>query len=69
MAQITCWEVLECGKEDTCPAHPNHGCDCWNVTGTLCCGDQRAAYSDKVGHCREQCKYYNGVILGSIKLA
>ena len=69
MAGVKCWEVLDCKKENACPAHPKHGWDCWNVTGTLCCGDKRAAYDEKVGYCREACKFYNGVMLGNLKIA
>ena len=65
---MTCWEVLQCGKEKACPAYPEYGSCCWSVTGTLCCGDNRAAYEEKIGYCRQGCKFYNGVMLGSIKL-
>lgn len=69
MKVVNCWDILECGKEHQCPAYPNHGYDCWNITGTLCCADSRAAYKDKVGHCREACAFYQKVILGTIKIA
>jgi hypothetical protein len=68
MSKTNCWEYLKCGLEDKCPAYPKHGCDCWNVTGTVCCGDARSGYDDKIGHCRVACNYYNGVMMGAVKL-
>jgi hypothetical protein len=69
MKVVNCWDINKCGKENECPAYPNHGYDCWNITGTLCCADSRATYADKVGHCREACIFYHKVILGTVKVA
>ncbi len=57
-----CWEVMECkeGVCMTCPAYPDHGRECWKVTGTLC-GQGRlkkADFGEKILYCRNQCKFY-----------
>jgi len=65
---MTCWEVLHCGKENECPAYPKSGACCWSVTGTLCCGNKRGTYDDKVRYCRAACKFYKGVMVGSISV-
>ena len=33
-----CWEVMDCPEEvrETCPAYPDHGKECWKLTGTKC---------------------------------
>ena len=38
-----CWELLKCGKESNCPAYPDHGRECYAVTGTMCNGKQQGA--------------------------
>jgi hypothetical protein len=68
MAATACWEFQKCGRETECPAYPNRGFDCWNVEGTLCRGERQGAYDQKVKSCREVCKYYAGVIAGTIKV-
>jgi hypothetical protein len=68
MAGTPCWKHRKCGKEKDCPAYPNHGFDCWNVAGTLCRNEVQGVYDQKIGSCRTQCPYYEGVISGSIKV-
>ena len=61
-----CWEVMECGMEVcmTCPAYPDHGRECWKVTGTLCDHGRlrKTDLSEKIIHCRSNCEYYRKYI-------
>jgi len=68
MAGTTCWEYRKCGKEKEFPAHPNHGFNCWNLTGTVCRGEIQGTYDEKIGKCRALCPYYEGIMSGSIKI-
>lgn len=68
MATQTCWTVMRCGKEDSCPAFPGKGFACWNVEGTLCRGQRQGGYLDKIGDCRTKCEFYQGVMVGSIRV-
>lgn len=69
-----CWEQKNCGRIPggakaaelgVCPAHPDHGRDCWAVAGTLCGGQVQGAFAEKIGNCR-QCDFYKGVMMGEI---
>jgi len=68
MAATTCWDFTKCNKAKECSAYPDHGFDCWNVTGTMCRGEEQGSYEEKIGKCREVCKYYQGVMDGSIRI-
>ncbi len=61
-----CWEYEKCGKTNQCPAYPDHGFDCWAVSGTLCRGEHQGSYQEKVSDCRGKCDYYKGVMSGSV---
>jgi len=68
MAGTTCWQYRKCGKEHQCPAYPERGFTCWTVEGTLCRGERQGNYDQKIGSCRTQCEFYQGVMAGSIKI-
>ena len=68
MAGTSCWEYLNCGSEQNCPAYPKNGSNCWNVEGTLCRGKRQGDYESKIGACRVNCPFYNGVMDGTIKI-
>lgn len=53
-----CWEYMNCGKEEECPAYPNHGHSCFSVTATVCRGSVQGTYDEKAGACRNGCKFY-----------
>jgi hypothetical protein len=57
-----CWEFLNCQEEvcRTCPAYPDHGHECWKVTGTKCESGKyvKANSEEKILHCRNECNYY-----------
>jgi methyl-accepting chemotaxis protein len=63
-----CWEYLKCGKEQNCPAYPKNGANCWTVEGTLCRNQRQGDYDSKIGACRTECTFYNGVMLGTIRV-
>jgi len=68
MAGTPCWEFQKCGRERECPAYPDNGFSCWNVEGTICRGRRQGPYEAKVGECRKSCKYYEGVMAGTVKV-
>ena len=69
MERVSCWTIIKCGKEDACPAYPDKGAKCWTVEGTLCRElRSQGGYSDKIGECRKKCKFYDGVMMGRIKV-
>jgi hypothetical protein len=68
MPGTPCWDFMKCGMETHCPAYPDHGFDCWNVEGTLCRGQKQGSYDAKVGSCRSLCGYYQGIMMGTIKV-
>ncbi len=51
MGEMDCWDHHRCGIRGNCPAHPDHGGDCWNVDGTLCSGKPKPPRSDDCGLC------------------
>jgi hypothetical protein len=57
-----CWEIMKCAKDvcRECPAHPDHGRECWKLTGTKCDRGslEKASLSEKIIYCRSHCKYY-----------
>jgi hypothetical protein len=68
MAGVRCWEFRKCGKEKECPAYPNNGFNCWTVKSTVCRGQVQGEYHEKIGGCRHLCDYYQGVMMGTVKL-
>jgi hypothetical protein len=68
VAALRCWEYLNCGTEKNCPAYPEDGFGCWNVEGTLCRGKRQGDYEAKIGACRLDCTFYNGVMEGKLKV-
>lgn len=62
-----CWEFKKCGREaggpkaaelGVCPAYPDHGRRCAEVTGTLCGGKVQGTFAHKLGNCLK-CDFYN----------
>jgi methyl-accepting chemotaxis protein len=68
MLGTPCWDHLNCTAKGDCPAYPDKGYECWSVEGTLCRGEKQPDYHRKVGACRTQCSYYNGVMSGAIRV-
>ncbi len=68
MKPTPCWEYMKCGKEEECPAYPDHGFECWTVEGTVCRGRRQGDYDTKIGSCRIACRYYEGVMNGTIRI-
>ncbi len=62
MGLKNCWEVVQCGREENCPAYPAHGKTCFVVTNTLCRGEEQGSYEDKIEKCRMVCSYYHEII-------
>jgi hypothetical protein len=58
MGLMDCWEFTNCGREENCPAYPNHGRACFAVTGTLCRGEKQPSYDEKIAKCRELCGFF-----------
>jgi len=56
-----CWNIMDCPVErmETCPAYPNYGKKCHQVTGTNCGGEKQGNMASKIDRCR-QCKAYKG---------
>lgn len=64
MTRVNCWEFLNCEKTKECPAYPDHGRDCFAVSGTLCYGFKQGDYEEKIEHCRTNCDFYSGKMGG-----
>ncbi len=66
MDEPKCWEVMNCPEEvrATCPAYPEHGAECWKVTGTRCGQGEHDMkdVSEKILHCRSECRFYKEYI-------
>jgi hypothetical protein len=58
----TCWEFMDCPDNvcNICPAYPDHGRECWKLTGTRCQGGRfvKASFEEKILHCRNECDFY-----------
>jgi hypothetical protein len=63
---MNCWEFKKCGCEKggknsirlgICPAYPNNGLQCAQVTGTLCGGKTQGTIASKLIDCM-QCEFY-----------
>lgn len=54
-----CWELKNCpaDRRQACPAFPDHGNNCWMVTGTQCGGKTQGSYHDKMENCRRCAAY------------
>lgn len=50
-----CWSLKNCPQDRmlNCPAYPDHGNNCWMVTGTQCGGLTQGSYHDKMDNCRK----------------
>ena len=66
MAGQSCWQILKCGRQEGCPAYPDHGRDCFAVTATMCRGEMQGSYEQKIQKCRETCEVYKGMMNGSL---
>jgi hypothetical protein len=57
-----CWEFLGCDMDvcGDCTAYPDHGRECWKLTGTKCKGGKfmKTTIEDKLLHCRNECDFY-----------
>jgi hypothetical protein len=62
MKRENCWEHRKCGREETCPAFPNHGRGCFAVTGTWCRGEKQGSYDAKIAKCRAECDFYKDLM-------
>ncbi len=58
MSTTNCWEALNCGKQNECPAYPHHGRTCFAVANTLCRGERQGDFAEKIGECRSVCDFY-----------
>ncbi len=66
MGSARCWEILNCARQEDCPAYPNHGRECFAVTGTICRGKQQGSYEEKIAQCRTTCDFYKDVMAAVI---
>ena len=60
----TCWEVMNCGKED-CPCYTSKNTRCWLIAGTYCGGKVKGAFVEKFGSCFD-CPVYRHAIADPI---
>jgi len=69
MAKINCWDLLNCGKKNDCPAAKSgngdgmHGGEhrgrfCWTITGTLCDNDVQGDFAHKINNCINRCDVF-----------
>ena len=47
MPGTACWDHMNCGKENQCPAYPERGFDCWAVPVLCAEGKSKAATAIK----------------------
>ncbi len=62
MSIKTCLEALQCKREENCLAYPDHGRNCFAVTGTTCRGKVQGSYDEKVNACRSVCPFYKDLM-------
>ena len=62
----SCWELLNWSLQKECPAYPDHGRQCFAVTGTLCRVERQGAYEAKINRCRE-CAVYEKFFDGGVR--
>ncbi len=41
MAGLNCWEFPNCVSHESCPVEPEHGRECFAVTGYVCPGEKQ----------------------------
>ena len=56
-----CWEALNCGRENQCPAYPDQGRICFSVKGTHCRGEVQGSYMEKIKSCENSCSFYGEI--------
>ena len=59
-----CWAIKRCPSEQRkkCPAWEFHAGDlCWFICGTLCEGEARKSWREKIGTCRS-CEVFQSII-------
>jgi methyl-accepting chemotaxis protein len=56
-----CWEMMNCGRHEECPAHPDSGRTCFHTSNTLCRGEIQGTYEEKITACR-QCQVYKDIM-------
>ena len=72
MAKINCWDLLNCGKKNDCPAAKsgngdgmhdgeNRGRFCWTVKGTLCKNEVQGDFAHKISKCMNRCEFFKKV--------
>lgn len=66
MDRKKCWDSLQCGQQNSCPAYPDNGRNCFAVTATLCRGEEQGSYEDKIAKCRDTCGFYQGMMEGTL---
>ncbi|MBT3346444.1 MAG: hypothetical protein HN712_22060 [Gemmatimonadetes bacterium] len=63
---MNCWEFKKCGREvggarseelGVCPAYPDNGRRCAQVTGTLCGGKVQGSFAMKLVSCMD-CEFH-----------
>ena len=58
-----CWEIMNCGNENDCPAYPDNGKMCFSIAKTLCKGEIQGTYEQKIQNCRV-CEVYEKMMAG-----
>ncbi len=57
-----CWEVINCGQEDTCEAAKNHhGRRCYLYDHTFCFGEDMGTFEEKISICLNECPFYKAL--------
>ena len=67
ISATNCWDYFQCDKANTCPAYPNHGLGCWEITGTMCRGERQGDREEKIGACRSDCGFHSALMCGDIQ--
>ncbi len=66
MELVNCWQYKKCGREKECPAYPDHGRNCFAVTGSWCGGVEQGSCAEKIQKCRETCAFYKWIMDGTL---
>ncbi|MEW6349802.1 MAG: two-CW domain-containing protein [Thermodesulfobacteriota bacterium] len=61
-----CWDYLQCKNKERCPAFPDNGRSCWDVSGTLCRGQVQGNPESKRDDCISLCGFLEKVVGGKI---
>jgi len=66
MGDKNCWEAQNCdlALRNKCPAHPDHGRECWRIAGTFCRGKQQGTPEEKKEFCLFDCGFPEKVARG-----